>query len=68
VTLLRHAFRRLRLRPGMSAVVIAMLAVGIGATTAIFAMFHEVLVQPLSVPEPERLVNFGRAGSGQGSA
>jgi putative ABC transport system permease protein len=66
MTQLRHAFRQLCLRPGMSAVVIAMLAVGIGATTAIFAMFHEVLVQPLSVPEPERLVNFVRAGSGQG--
>ena len=66
MTLLKHALRQLCVRPGMSAVVIAMLAVGIGATTAIFAMFHQVLVQPLPVPEPERLVNFVRAGSGQG--
>ena len=66
MALLKHAFRQLCLRPGMSAVVIAMLAVGIGATTAIFALFHQVLVQPLPVPEPERLVNFVLAGSAQG--
>jgi predicted permease len=66
MTLLKHAFRQLCARPGMSAVVIAMLAIGIGATTAIFALFHQVLVQPLPVPEPERLVNIVRAGGGQG--
>ena len=46
MTLLNHAFRQLCLRPGMSLIVIAMLAIGIGATTAIFTLFHQVLVRP----------------------
>ena len=66
MTLLNHAFRQLCLRPGMSLIVIAMLAIGIGATTAIFTLFHQVLVRPLPVPEPERLVNIVRAQGGQG--
>jgi hypothetical protein len=39
-----------------------MLTLGIGATTAIFAVFYQVLVQPLPTPEPDRLVNIVRAG------
>ncbi|HEX7237819.1 MAG TPA: ABC transporter permease, partial [Gammaproteobacteria bacterium] len=54
-----HAWRQLIVRPGLSATVIVMLAVGIGATTAIFSLFYQVLVQPLPVPEPQRLVNLG---------
>src|SRR5690606_36086187 len=46
-----------------SLTVIAMLALGIGAATAIFSLFHQVLVQPLPVPAPERLVNIAIAGS-----
>src|SRR6185503_8518579 len=53
-----HALRQLLVRPGLSATVIVMLALGIGATTAIFSLFYEVLLQPLSVPEPHRLVNL----------
>lgn len=59
---LKHAFRQLVLRPGLSAIVIFMLATGIGATTAMFSLFHQVLVQPLPVPEPERLVNLSSPG------
>jgi putative ABC transport system permease protein len=55
---LKHALRQLVLRPGLSAIVIVMLAIGIGSTTAIFSLFHEVLMQPLPVPEPDRLVSF----------
>jgi hypothetical protein len=55
----KHALRQLTLRPGLSLVVILMLALGLGATTAIFALFYQVLVQPLPVPEPHRLVNLG---------
>src|SRR5688572_25149281 len=36
-----------------------MLALGIGATTAMFSLYHQILVRPLPVPEPQRLVNFG---------
>ncbi|HJR71799.1 MAG TPA: hypothetical protein VKA43_17270 [Gammaproteobacteria bacterium] len=43
---LKHALRQLVLRPGSSATVVAMLAIGIGSTTAIFSLFHEVLMQP----------------------
>jgi predicted permease len=59
---IRQAVRQLRHRPGFSAVVIAMLAIGIGATTAMFSMFHEVLLANLPVDEPDALVNFGAPG------
>ena len=53
-----HALRQLIVRPGLSATVIAMLALGLGATTAIFSLFYQVLMQPLPVPEAQRLVNL----------
>jgi putative ABC transport system permease protein len=58
----RYGVRQAIRRPGLSAAIIVMLAVGIGATTAIFSLFHRVLVQPLPVPEPDRLVNIARTG------
>jgi predicted permease len=64
---IRQAVRQLRHRPGFSAVVIAMLAVGIGATTAMFSMFHEVLLANLPIDEPDALVNFGAPGPKFGS-
>jgi len=59
---LKHAFRQIVLRPGLSATVIVMLALGIGATTAIFSLFYEVLLQPLPVPDPGRLVSLSVPG------
>ena len=59
---LKHALRQLILRPGLSVTVIVMLALGIGATTAMFSLYHQILVRPLPVPEPERLVNFATPG------
>jgi predicted permease len=59
---IRQAVRQLRHRPGFSGVVIAMLAIGIGATTAMFSMFHGVLLANLPVDEPERLVNLAAPG------
>lgn len=61
-----NAIRQLIRMPGSSLVVILMLALGIGATTAMFSLFHQVLIQPLPVPEPDRLVNIQRAESDQG--
>jgi predicted permease len=58
VNQLKHALRQLILRPGLSVTVIVMLALGIGATTAIFSLFHQVLVESLPVPESDRLVEL----------
>ncbi|HEX7236527.1 MAG TPA: ABC transporter permease [Gammaproteobacteria bacterium] len=59
---IKLALRQLRLRPGLSFVVIVMLALGIGATTAIFSLYHQILLRPLPVPEPDRLVNLAAPG------
>jgi predicted permease len=65
VNQLKLALRQLRLRPGLSFVVITMLALGLGATTAMFSLYYQVLVRPLPVPEPERLVNLAAPGPGK---
>jgi predicted permease len=62
----RQALRQIVLRPGLAAAVILMLAVGIGATTAIFSLFYQVLLQPLPVPEPDRLVELSVLNPGPG--
>ena len=59
---IKLALRQLKLRPGLSFVVIAMLALGIGATTAMFSLYHQVLLRPLPVPEPDRLLNLDARG------
>jgi putative ABC transport system permease protein len=52
----RHAIRTLRKSPGFSILVIAVLAVGIGANTAIFTIVDGVLLKPLPFQDPTRLV------------
>jgi predicted permease len=68
VSEIKHALRQLKLRPGLSVVVILMLALGIGATTAMFSLYHQILVRPLPVPEPERLVNLAAPGPKPGGS
>ena len=62
---LKLAVRQLRLRPGLSFVVIVMLALGIGATTAMFSLYNQILQRPLPVPAPDRLVNLAAPGPGK---
>jgi putative ABC transport system permease protein len=53
---LRYAIRTLLKRPGFLLVAVSTLALGIGATTAMFTVVNSVLLRPLQFPEPERIV------------
>src|ERR1700722_4923901 len=52
----RHALRTFRQKPTFAAITVIILALGIGATTVMFAVVNSVLLRPLSFPEPDRLV------------
>jgi predicted permease len=65
---LKLAGRTLFKTPFVTIVAIASLALGIGANAAIFSLFNQMLLRPLPVPEPVRLVNIGSPGPRQGSA
>ena len=53
---LRHALRAMRAQPGFAAVSILTLALGIGATSAIFSVIDGVLLRPAPVADLHRLV------------
>src|ERR1700736_3180916 len=56
---LRIPLRHLLKSPSFAATAVLMLALGIGATTAIFSIVEGVLLRPLPFPHPERLVQLG---------
>ncbi|HEX8871604.1 MAG TPA: ABC transporter permease, partial [Candidatus Acidoferrum sp.] len=58
---LRHAGRGMLRNPGVTILVVAVLAVGIGACTTVFSILNTLFYRPLSYEDPERLVMMGGA-------
>src|SRR5437763_7941905 len=55
---LRYAARELRKRPGFTLTAVLSLAVGIGATSAVFSVIYAVLIDPFPYPGAERMVEM----------
>lgn len=56
---LRYALRQLQRTPGFAMTAVLTLALGVGATTAIFTLIYQVMLRPLPVTAPEQLYKLG---------
>jgi predicted permease len=64
---LQFALRTLRKTPSVTIIAILSLGLGIGATTAIFSIYNQMLLRPLPVKDPHRLVNLVAPGPKPGA-
>jgi putative ABC transport system permease protein len=64
LTDLRYAFRGFRRDPGFTATAVITLALGIGASIAVYSLVRAVLLAPLPVPEADRLVSIAERRPG----
>jgi len=55
---LAYGFRMLRKSPSLTAVILIMLTLGIGANTAVFTVFEAILLRPLGYENPKQLVQI----------
>ena len=58
--------RSLRRQPAVSSVVVATLALGIGASTAIFSFVYGILLRPFPYPDPNRLISISSISTRNG--
>ena len=63
---IRFAWRQVRRSPGFAIAAILALALGIGATTAIFSVLNQVVLRPLPYSNPERLAMVWETNEGKG--